>query len=185
MILYIHGFRSTENSAKAVQLKAYYKEQIYIASFSHVPDQAVHALEQIIEHHEIRGLIASSLGGFYATYLSEKYDIKTVLINPSTRPYETLERYLGENETHDGILFDWKRVYLEQLKQFAITTPRAKNYEVFLKAGDEILDHHVAAQYYQGAQIFIDEGGTHRFEDFGLHLEKVDQFFGLSPIKLY
>ena len=184
MILYIHGFRSTENSAKAVQLKAYYKKEITIASFSYVPDQAIAALEQIIEKHEIHGLIASSLGGFYATYLSEKYDIKTVLINPSTRPYETLERYLGENETHDGVLFDWKRIYLEQLKQFAITKPRAKNYEVFLKAGDEILDCRVAAGYYRGAQIFIDEGGTHRFDDFEQHLEKVDQFFGLSHVKL-
>ena len=176
MILYIHGFRSTENSAKAVQLKAYYKEQITIASFSYVPDQAIHALEQIIENHEIHGLIASSLGGFYATYLSEKYHIKTVLINPSTQPYETLERYLGENETHDGELFDWKRAYLEQLRQFTVTDPKVKNYEVFLKVGDEILEYHVAAEYYYGAQIFIDEGGSHRFEDFERHLKKVDQF---------
>ena len=184
MILYVHGFRSTENSVKAVQLKAYYKEQIHIASFSHVPNQAIHTLEQIIESHDIHGIMASSLGGFYATYLSEKYDIKTALINPSTRPYETLERYLGENETHDGVLFDWKRMYLEQLRQFAVTKPRAKNYAVFLKAGDDILDHHVAAEYYQGAQIFIDEGGTHRFDDFEKHLEKVEHFFGLSHVKL-
>ncbi len=72
MILYnIHGFRSTENSAKAVQLKTYYGEKIHIAKFSYVPVQAIRTLEQIIEEYEIHALMASSLGGFYATYLSE------------------------------------------------------------------------------------------------------------------
>jgi predicted esterase YcpF (UPF0227 family) len=183
MILYIHGFRSTENSAKAVQFKAYYGEQIHIASFSHVPDQAIQELEQIIQKYEITGLIASSLGGFYATYLSEKYDIKTVLINPSTRPYETLERYLGENETHDGMLFDWKSAYLVQLKEYAIEKPIAENYAVFLKKGDEVLDYQVATNYYKGAQIVVDEGGTHRFEGFEKHFKKVDHFLDLSLIK--
>jgi len=181
MILYIHGFRSTENSAKAVLLKAHYKDQIHIARFSHVPEQAIRDLEQIIKDNNITGIIASSLGGFYVTYLSEKYHLKTVLINPSTRPYKTLERYLGENETHDGALFDWKRVYLEQLKEFAVEIPRGENYYLFLKKGDEILDYHVAEQYYQGANILIEEGGSHRFEDFEKHFSLVDHFLFSSP----
>jgi len=180
MILYIHGFRSTENSAKAVQLKAYYQEKMKIASFSHMPDEAIQTLEKIIETHEISGLMASSLGGFYATYLSQKYHIKTILINPSTRPYETLERYLGENETHDGKIFEWKREYLAQLKEYVIDKPHTENYAVFLKKGDEILDYRIAEKYYRGAEIVIDEGGNHRFEDFEKYFTNADQFFDIS-----
>ncbi len=176
MILYIHGFRSTENSAKAVQLKAYYGEQIHIASFSHVPEQAIETLEKIIESHEFSGIIASSLGGFYATYLAEKYKLKAVLINPSTRPFETLERYLGENETHDGELFDWKKSHLRALAQYAVEKPTAAKYAVFLKMGDTILDHKIAQRYYAGGQITIEEGGDHRFGDFEKHLPKVEIF---------
>jgi len=176
MILYIHGFRSTENSAKAVQLKAYYGEKIHIASFSHVPEQAIERLEGIINEYEITGIIASSLGGFYATYLSEKYHLKAVLINPSTRPYETLERYLGENKTHDGVPFVWRREYLTQLRRYAVPAPTGSRYAVFLKEGDEILDYRVAVAYYQGAECMIEKDGSHRFEDFERHLKRVDAF---------
>ena len=39
--------------------------------------------------------VGSSLGGFYATWLAERYDAKAVMINPSVRPFTDLERYLG------------------------------------------------------------------------------------------
>ena len=177
MILYIHGFRSTAHSAKSVLIKEHFGEATHIADFSHVPDQAIDDLEKIMAQQTITGLMASSLGCFYATYLAEKYQLKAVLINPSTRPYETLERYLGKNETHDGLFFDWKREHLTQLEQYCVEYPTVKNYAIFLKKGDSILDYKVAEQYYQGSQIWIEEGGTHSFEDFDKHLESVDQFF--------
>jgi predicted esterase YcpF (UPF0227 family) len=37
MLLYIHGFRSTETSTKAVQLKRHFAGEILIARFSHEP----------------------------------------------------------------------------------------------------------------------------------------------------
>ena len=180
MLLYIHGFRSTHNSAKAVQLKAQYGADIFIADFSHIPNEAIRTLEKIIAENEITGIIASSLGGFYANYLSEKYDLKTLLINPSTRPYETLARYLGDNETYDGDPFVWKQEHLEQLKQFIVPKLSAQNYYLFLQKGDEILDYRIAADYYAGAKMLIEEGGTHRFEGLERHFLQIDQFFSLS-----
>ena len=38
-------------------------------------------------------LIGSSLGGFYATFLAEKYGARAVVINPAIRPYDDLRPY--------------------------------------------------------------------------------------------
>ena len=179
MILYIHGFRSTPNSDKALLFKAHYGDQIIIADFSHEPEAAIAELEQIMAENDITGMIASSLGGFYATYLSEKYAVKTVLINPSVRPFETLERYLGANETHDGILFEWKKEHLVQLEQFAVRAPTAERYTLFLQKGDEILDYRVAQRYYAGAETVLEEGGSHRFGGVERYYAKIDHFLAV------
>jgi predicted esterase YcpF (UPF0227 family) len=40
-------------------------------------------------HYDIN-LVGSSLGGFYSLYLSNKYNLKAILINPSITPHRTL-----------------------------------------------------------------------------------------------
>ncbi len=179
MILYIHGFRSTPNSDKALLFKAHYGDRVVIADFSYEPEAAIVELEQIMAKNDITGMIASSLGGFYATYLSEKYAVKAVLINPSTKPYETLERYLGTNETHDGALFEWKKEHLVQLEQFAVKAPTTERYALFLQKGDEILDYRAAQRYYAGAETVLEEGGSHRFGGIERHFSRIDHFLAV------
>ena len=45
-------------------------------------------------------LIGSSLGGFYATYFSEHYNLKCVGINPAVIPPAEMSEYLGENKNY-------------------------------------------------------------------------------------
>ena len=50
----------------------------------------------------------SSLGGFYATWLAEKYDLRAVLINPAVVAPISLEKYLGTQTnlyTHEPFEF--------------------------------------------------------------------------------
>lgn len=176
MLLYIHGFRTTVNSHKAVRLKEYYEDDIFIADHPIEPLKAITYLEDIIKEKNIRGIIASSIGGFYATYLSEKYNIKTVLINPSVKPYKTTTRYLGINTTTDGDEFKWKEKHLLQLDKLKIKQLKKKNYYIFLQTGDEVLDYKVAKKRYRGAKMLIETGGNHRFSNFERFYGDVSKF---------
>lgn len=179
MILYIHGFRTTPQSHKADLLKKYFKNSILIADFRVSPDEAIEDLETILQNNPITGIIASSLGGFYATYLSEHYNIKTVLINPSVSPYETTGRYLGENTREDGSHFVWSEADIHALNTYTIPSPTLENYFIFLQTGDEVLDYTVAQKNYIGAKTVIEKGGNHRFEKFERYFDEVSAFFSI------
>jgi predicted esterase YcpF (UPF0227 family) len=173
LILYIHGFRTTPNSFKAKQLKSYYGNRLVVSDHSVIPNQALLELEDIIKKENIRGIIASSLGGFYATYLSEKYNLKTALINPSVKPYITTKKYLGENSKDNGDRFIWEDKHIEMLQRFKIDKKdlNLDNYFLFLQTGDEVIDYRVAKDFYSGVKLILEEGGNHRFKKF-------DRFFG-------
>lgn len=176
MILYIHGFRTTYDSYIATIFKEYFKDTLISSDHSHDPELAIQEFEKIIETKNIKGIIASSLGGYYATYLGDKYNLKTVLINPSVEPHITTRQYLGIIEKHDGTTFEWKEKHLESLANLWVKTLKLQNFYLFLKRGDKILDYRVSEKRYKGAKVLIEDGGDHRFSDLRTHLEKIKKF---------
>ena len=61
--------------------------ECYIPQLPYTPELAIRQVETWLKEqykvgHKV-GLIGSSLGGYYATWLAEKYDLKAVLIKPS------------------------------------------------------------------------------------------------------
>ena len=90
-ILYLHGFASCGEGNKSTLLKAYFGADSVIApDLPPSPIDAIHSIEEILGSSKIDILIGSSLGGYYATVLAEKYGMKAVLLNPSTQPWKTL-----------------------------------------------------------------------------------------------
>ena len=86
MTIYIHGFSGSGEGAKAKLFREYFKDKKegFIApSLSYIPELVIKTLEELIESYNSDvTLIGSSLGGYYAIYLSQKYSLKTVLLNP-------------------------------------------------------------------------------------------------------
>ena len=180
MILYIHGFGSCGDSNKTRILRGYFGDDALLAPDLPVdPDEAVLFLKTLMEQNEIQMLVGSSLGGYYADYLAETYGIRSVLINPSTKPYETLAAYVGINRRWcDNAPFEWKYDYLEALKKYATgemkhAVPRL----VLLQSADEVLDYRIAAKKYSDTEVVIEEGGSHRFENLGDYLEAIVLFY--------
>ena len=80
MILFIHEFSSHGYGGKARALREYYakKNEPFIApSLSYVPELAMQTLEELVQVCDDVKLIGSSLGGYYAMYLAQKYNLKT------------------------------------------------------------------------------------------------------------
>ena len=93
LVIYLHGFNSSPDSYKAGLLKkALAKEKIeyLVPGLPPIPVEAVNIIEILIDRYGSRQivLIGSSLGGYYAFYFTEKFNLHAVLINPVIRPYE-------------------------------------------------------------------------------------------------
>lgn len=82
-LLYLHGFRSVGLCYKGRELASFAPNSL-TPNLSYVPSLAIAYVESIIQKYGTQNLclVGSSLGGYYATYLADKYAIKAVLVNP-------------------------------------------------------------------------------------------------------
>ena len=142
------------------------------------PAEAIKLLRKIIGENPVRLLIGASLGGYYADYLNSCYGIPAVLINPSTRPFETLKNYLGENTNWcSGESFEWLLEYCDTLASLYREAPTAdERYLVLLQSADEVLDYRLAEARYRHHRVIVEQGGNHRFENLGDYLPVIEEF---------
>ncbi len=198
-ILYIHGFNSSPLSMKAELTRIFLAENysdvgFYCPQLAVNPKAAIQQLEQILEERVIDNsttqsqwfLMGSSLGGYFSSYLSEKYNIPAVLINPAIKPYELLENYIGEQiNPYTQEIYHVGVEHIHELKDMEQTAPkkddtRKNNYLVMVQTGDEVLDYQQAIEKYRHCQIRIEKGGDHSFIGFKQVLPKVADFFQLK-----
>lgn len=189
-LLYLHGFNSSPQSHKAQVIFEYMRERDSLDSLicpqiPAIPEEARMFLEQLVEtelpeHH--LSFAGSSLGGYYATYLAEKYSGSAVLINPSVKPYETLRAHLGENKFYfDEGCWEFDESHIQQLKAMdVVTITEPEPYLVLLQTGDETLDYREAALKYKDCKCIIEQGGDHSFTGFERHIELIMQFSNID-----
>ena len=187
MIIYIHGFGSSGEASKAKMLRAYCQEnkiRFIAPSLPTIPDLAIKTLSELIESyqdHEPVYLMGSSLGGYYSLYLSDKYNLKAVLINPAINAPETLKRAIGHGVSYyDNSTYEWNESHLDMLESYEIEEPNLENLLVLLQKGDEVLDYEEAQDVLEGAKMVVEEGGNHSFEGLDRHLESIKRFFGVA-----
>ena len=187
-IIYLHGFASSANSTKALQLKKhilenYSKTEIIIPDIENNIVDAVQQIDKLIEEFSPSALIGSSLGGFYATYFSEQYNLKCVGINPAVIPPAEMSEYLGENKNYStGEKFLINQEQLDLLDKMGreikvIKCPR--NFMILLQSHDEKLDYRVATNFYRGAVLDVTFGGNHSFENLETHFSKIKIFLDM------
>lgn len=187
-ILYIHGFISSPRSIKAQQSKAYAEAHgidCVIPSLPNTPGATFTRVEAVLQEmlgqYQRVGLIGSSLGGFFATVLAEKYALPAVLVNPAVRPHHLIAHYIGDNfnpytEEHFQITPAHTRE-LEQLEPASVTPER---YWVLLQSGDETLDYRDAQSYYSACRMTVEQGGDHSFTTFESYLPNIVTFLQLT-----
>ena len=125
-------------------------------------------------------LVGSSLGGFYATYLAERYGARAVLINPAIRPHEDLRPYAGpQRNLYTGEEYEVTPAHFDELAALAVTRiTRPERYFLLVRTGDEVLDWREAVAFYAGAFQYVAGGGDHGWTDFGDEVASVLRFAG-------
>ena len=176
-ILYIHGFASCGKGNKSLALQGCFgADNVTALDLPPSPIDAISMIEEMLDSSHYDLLIGSSLGGFYATYLAEKYQMKAVLVNPSTQPWETLAPYVGwQKRFCDEEVFEFKSVYLEQLKMLQ-SVPQKGKYLLLLQSEDEVLDYTKAQSLYNKHKVIVEHGGNHRFENIDDYLSMIANF---------
>jgi predicted esterase YcpF (UPF0227 family) len=185
MIIYIHGFNSSPSSHKSNLLRERLaasgrENEFSCPALPHWPKQAAALLERAISHASTEEvtLVGSSLGGFYATYLTETCGVRCALVNPAITPQEGLRAYLGpQKNLYSGEEYVLTEEHLAQLGALAVEKPvRLENYLLMHTTGDELLDWRTAVDHYHGCRQVIVQGSDHGFREFGDYLDIVLEF---------
>lgn len=186
-VIYIHGFNSSARSFKAALVKTRMAALGQSCRFvcPELPDRpgsAMALLERFVNpaNSASLALIGSSLGGFYATWLSEHYAVRTVLINPAVRPYDVLRTALGpQTNLYTGTAYDFTEKHLAELRALEVERVTPSRYLLITRTGDEVLDYRQAVKRYCGCEQLVIEGGDHGFGDFGDYLDRALAFCGV------
>lgn len=169
-ILYIHGFNSAGYGDKINYLREAFKPRNVISPTLHYdPEEVVSQLEFLVEAVKEKDklyIFGTSLGGFYALYLTERFKVPSVLINPSIDPYTSLQKQVGPQKnfkTDEEYIFT--QDHLEKLKNYYIKDLNSLKdlVYVYLDEEDELLDSKKTAEYFKGFHVVMYPGGNHRF----------------------
>ncbi|KAF3997424.1 YqiA/YcfP family alpha/beta fold hydrolase [Glaciimonas immobilis] len=185
MILYLHGFRSSPLSCKALlvgqRLAALGLGSTYVCpQLPASPRQAMELVQTFIAGVAPSDLtvIGSSLGGFYATWLAEKTGCRAVLLNPAVKPPRDLEKYVGlHTQYHSDAPFEFKRAYIAELEALTVDKISApQRYFLIAATGDEILDWREMVAHYPLAKQLVIEGSDHGISNFDDYVDAVLTF---------
>jgi uncharacterized protein len=191
-LVYLHGFNSSPQSVKGSKLARaleqlrdpprYWRPQLH-----HQPREAMRTLttwidDEVTDPSHLT-LIGSSLGGFYATWLAERYKAaRAIVINPAIRPYDSLAAYAGpQANPYTGERYALTAQHfaeLEALRIERITAP--SRYFLLVRTGDMLLDWRESVRYYAGSFQYVVGGGDHGFEDIDAAIPAMLQFAGVE-----
>jgi predicted esterase YcpF (UPF0227 family) len=193
-LLYLHGFRSSPQSAKARQMAARVaainarqpgRLTWWCPQLPPSPAAAVALLRGGIASWpaQTMAVIGSSLGGFYATCLAEQQGCRAVVLNPAVHPARDLARHIGaQTAWHDpdqGFYFEPDFIgELQALEAGPLVQP-ARYFGVIAK-GDELLDWREMTARYAGSHTKLLPASDHALSDFDAHIDDVLAFLGLD-----
>ena len=188
-LVYLHGFRSSPASVKATALRAAVdalptdaRPTLHIPDLQRGPAIAIAQVARLVQDAPCPvTVVGSSLGGFYATHIAERFDVRAVIINPAVRPYLDLQPYLGiQTNLYTGEEFEVTVAHFGELRDLAVARiTRPLRYWLMVETGDEVLDYREAVAFYAGACQYVRGGGDHAFQDYVRQIPAVLRFAGV------
>jgi len=190
-LLYLHGFRSSPQSAKARRLAEWVRTnrpglRWWCPQLPPSPREAMALVMDGIAAwpKDTMVVVGSSLGGFYATVVAERTGCPAVLLNPAVEPARDLAACIGEQTGfHDPEQrFFFRAEFVDELRAMTpvqITAP--DRYLAIIAKGDELLDWREMSARYAGCRIKLLDGSDHGLSDFDDHLPDLITHLHLNP----
>jgi predicted esterase YcpF (UPF0227 family) len=187
MILYLHGFTSGPQSHKAQALGVRMRERGLGEKFLSPqlpasPHAAIALAEDLIARHGVTTVVGSSLGGYYSTWLAEKFDLKGVLVNPAVVAHLSLQKYIGPQQwLYTGERFDFTLEHVDELRAIEIPVlSKPERLWLLVEECDETLDYRDAVRRYAGAKQTVLPGGDHSFTRWNDYLDPIIDYAGMK-----
>lgn len=171
-ILFIHGFASAGFGAKPTALHKKFGAACVLSPNFPIDTQAAIAqlvfLSPLLRQNNSL-VVGSSLGGFYAAWLSYTFGLQAVLINPALEAHILLREYHNQNiknfKTNEEYFFSDKDTEALQklyIPPWQLADAKQRLY-FFLDKEDELLDSLQTAHLYKDFALTLYEGGNHSF----------------------
>ena len=189
-LVYLHGFNSSPQSVKGRKLAAAAAELavpplVHLPTLHHRPATAMRDVcawtDANVRDRSALTFVGSSLGGYYATWLAEKYDARAVVINPAVRPATSLAAHLGpQRNLHTGEAWELTPMHFAELDALSVAhLTRMERYLLLMRSGDELLDWRDAVARYAGAWQYVLGGGDHGWEGIDDEIRSMLRFAGV------
>ena len=184
-IIYLHGFNSSSKSRKAQILKKSKLVrslgiEIVLIDLPNSPKKAILQIEKIIVKNLKKvSLLGSSLGGLYATFLSDKYNLKSVTINPVVPSHLIdMKPLIGEHVNfHNNEKYEFSKEMFNDLLFLKVKKLKNPlNHFCFIKLNDEVIDQKEAIKYFAKGNLNIDYEGSHDYLGFESKLPLILDF---------
>jgi predicted esterase YcpF (UPF0227 family) len=171
-IIYLHGFASTGTSEKSQSLRSQLPDTVIFApDLPADPLQVVTIVADIVASVTQWPLVfvGTSLGGFWANYFAQYYDAPAILVNPSTRPDESMACRVGQPlvnyVTGEPILITPEHISLfVKYRAAADQLYNGNLIHLFAAEDDSVINYNIAVQdlkYFKSVSITPD--GGHRY----------------------
>ncbi len=191
-LLYLHGFRSSPQSAKAMTV--YWHVLAYNASVPpkrriqwhcpQLPPSPKQAMAKIMRWVRLGdgaqplAVIGSSLGGYYAALVAQAKGCRCVLLNPAVYPARDLKAFIGRvSNWHDEGGYEFTQQHVDELQAMETTAfSYPQRTMAIISKGDEVLDWREMTARYPAAHMRLLKRSDHAISEFDNYASEVLQF---------
>lgn len=142
----------------------------YTRGADYVFEQAV----RFVDENQIDLLVGTSMGGWLAAKVGYELGVPWIACNPSTKPSETLLRYVGHDVDFTGKVYTLERSVVRSYHDMTFGGCGL----ILLDMGDELLDASQTALDADGrVEVIMYPGGSHRFDHMAESLVAIDSHY--------
>lgn len=170
-LIYLHGFNSDANSNTVTELRKQFPDIITLSyNYENAEigyNDIYNLIKQTYKNDPDIILLGTSLGGFWANFFGQKFDLKAIIVNPVIKPSVSLLKYVGVIKNYStGKESDFKTSNAESYKKFETKTESGYFRYIVLGKNDKVLDYKDAEKYFKDKGKIIFTNDEHRISDF-------------------